>query len=79
MKLPRDLNAADLIGILCRHFGYTRVHQVGSHVILETDEPLHHRIAIPNHNPIRIGTLSSILNAVSVAKKIDKKEILRRL
>ena len=79
MKLPRDLNAADLIGVLCRHFSYTRVHQVGSHVILETEEPTHHRIAIPNHNPIRIGTLSSILDAVSVAKKIDKKEILRRL
>ena len=78
MKIPRDLDAADLIGLPCRHFGYTRVHQVGSHVILETDEPTHHRIAIPNHNPIRIGMLSSILNAVSVAKKIDKKEVLRR-
>ena len=51
MKLPRDLDAADLIGVLCRHFSYTRIHQVGSHVILETDEPTHHRIAIPNHNP----------------------------
>jgi len=79
MKLPRDLDAADLIGILCRQFGYTRVHQVGSHVILETNEPTHHRIAIPNHNPLRIGTLSSILNAVSAVKQIDKKEILRRL
>ena len=78
MKIPRDLNAADLIGVLCRHFSYTR-GQVGSHVILETDEPTHHRIAIPNHNPLRIGTLSSILNAVSAVKQIDKKEILRRL
>jgi len=40
MKLPRDLNAANLIGVLCRHFSYTRVHEVGSHVILETEEPL---------------------------------------
>ena len=79
MKIPRDLNAADLIGVLCRHFSYTRVHQVGSHVILETDEPTYHRIAIPNHNPLRIGTPSSILNAVSAVKQIDKKEILQRL
>ena len=79
MKIPRDLNAADLIGVLCRHFSHNRVHQVGSHVILETDKPTHHRIAIPNHNPLRIGTLSSILNAVSAVKQIDKKEILRRL
>lgn len=55
MKIPCDLDAADLISVLCRHFSYSRVHQVGSHVILETDEPTHHRIAIPNHNPIRIG------------------------
>ena len=79
MKIPRDLDAADLIGVPCCHFSYTRVHQVGSHVILETNEPTHHRIAIPNHNPLRIGTLSSILNAVSAVKQIDKKEILRRL
>ena len=79
MKLPRDLSGADLISVLCRDLGYRRVHQVGSHVILETDAPAHHRIAIPNHNPLRIGTLNSILRAVSSAQGLDKKEILRRL
>ncbi len=79
MKVPRDLSGADLISALCRNYGYRRVHQVGSHVILETDEPAHHRIAIPAHDPLRIGTLNSILRAVAAAKSIDKKEILRFL
>ena len=79
MKIPRDLSGADLINALCNKFGYRRIHQVGSHVILETSEPVHHRIAIPNHDPLRIGTLSSILRAVSAAKNIDKKEILKLL
>jgi predicted RNA binding protein YcfA (HicA-like mRNA interferase family) len=79
MKVPRDLSGADLISVLCRNYGYRRVHQVGSHVILETDEPVHHRIAIPDHDPLRIGTLNSILRAVASAQRIDKKEILRFL
>jgi len=79
MKLPRDLSGADLASLLCRKYGYQRVHQVGSHIILETESPEHHRIAIPNHNPLRIGTLNSILRAVASAQSIDKKQILREL
>lgn len=79
MKIPRDLSGADLISILSRNFGYRRLHQVGSHVILETDSPRHHRIAIPDHNPLRIGTLNSILRAVASAQGVDKKDIARLL
>ena len=39
MKLPRDLSGAELIKLLCKHFGYQRVNQEGSHVILETSDP----------------------------------------
>ncbi len=79
MKIPRDLSGADLISIPSRNFGYRRLHQKGSHVILETDSPRHHRIAIPDHNPLRIGTLNSILRAVASAQGIDKKDIARLL
>jgi predicted RNA binding protein YcfA (HicA-like mRNA interferase family) len=79
MRLPRDLSGSRLIDALCRDYGYRRVHQVGSHVILETDTPAHHRIAIPNHESLRIGTLNSILRSVAAAQRIDKKEILRSL
>jgi predicted RNA binding protein YcfA (HicA-like mRNA interferase family) len=79
MKVPRDLSGAYLADILCRKYGYQRVHQVGSHIILETESPGHHRIAIPNHDPLRIGTLNSILRAVASAQGMEKKEILRSL
>ncbi|MDX6577691.1 MAG: hypothetical protein QOE96_3644 [Blastocatellia bacterium] len=79
MRLPRDVSGARLIDTLCRNYGYRRVHQVGSHVILETDTPAHHRIAIPNHESLRIGTLNSILRSVAAAQRIDKKEILQTL
>lgn len=40
MKIPRDLSGADLVRVLCRDWSYTVVHQVGSHIILETRLPL---------------------------------------
>ena len=79
MRLPRDVSGTQLIDALCRNYSYRRVHQVGSHVILETDTPSHHRIAIPNHASLRLGTLNSILRSVAAVQRIDKKEILRLL
>ena len=70
------LSGAELIKLLCKHFGYRRVNQEGSHVILETDSPRHHRLAIPDHNPLRIGTLNAILRTVAEVKALDKAEIL---
>ena len=78
MKLPRDLSGADLIKVLCKHYGYRRVHQEGSHVVLETDSPRHHRLAVPNHAPLRLGTLNAILRAVAQAQGVEKEEILAR-
>jgi len=76
MKLPRDLSGAELIQVLCKHFDYRRVNQEGSHVILQTDSPTHHRLAVPAHNPLRLGTLNAILRAVAKNKNIEKEEIL---
>jgi len=76
MKLPRDISGAMLVKTLCKEFNYTRVHQVGSHIVLETEIPIHHRIAVPDHDSLRIGTLNSILKAVAQAKGIDKRKIL---
>jgi predicted RNA binding protein YcfA (HicA-like mRNA interferase family) len=59
MKLPRDLAGRALAKVLCRDWGYRVVHQEGSHIILETHVPSHQRISIPDHNPIRIGTLNA--------------------
>jgi predicted RNA binding protein YcfA (HicA-like mRNA interferase family) len=77
MRLPRDLSGEDLIKHLGKRWGYQRVHQAGSHVILQTQQPMPHRIAVPAHTPLRIGTLNAILSAVAAHKNVAKEEILR--
>lgn len=77
MKLPRDLSGENLIKHLCKHWYYAKVHQVGSHVILQTQQPTSHRIAIPAHTPLRVGTLNSILAAVAAHKGVTREEILK--
>lgn len=79
MKLPRDLSGAELIKLLCKHYGYGRVNQEGGHVILETGVPRKHRISIPDHSSLRIGTLNAILKAVASVQGVEKEDILRRL
>ena len=49
-----------LVKVLCRDWGYQRLHQEGSHVILQTETPGHQRCSIPDDNPLRIGTLNGI-------------------
>lgn len=79
MKIPRDLSGAQLVKILCRDWGYRVVHQEGSHIILQTEEPSHQRLSIPNHNPVRVGTLNSIIRAVSQHKGVERQELLETL
>lgn len=79
MKLPRDLNGAELVKLLCRDFGYRKINQEGSHIILQTDVPRSHRLSVPDHRPLRTGTLNAILRAVADAKGIDKSELLSKL
>ena len=79
MKLPRDLSGSELVKILCRSWGYRLVHQEGSHIILETDEPAHQRLAVPGHRSLRLGTLNAILRAVSTHKGVDRDAVLQSL
>ena len=79
MKLPRDLSGHDLVKALCRKWGYQQVHQVGSHIILQTAEPKAHRIAIPAHPALRVGTLNGILRSIAEHKGVTREEILDTL
>lgn len=79
MKIPRDLSGQDLIQILCKNWGYRKISQEGSHIILTTEIPTNQRIAIPNHTFLRIGTLNSILRSIALHKNISKSELLQDL
>jgi predicted RNA binding protein YcfA (HicA-like mRNA interferase family) len=78
MKLPRDVSGAELTKVLCRHFGYRPVHQEGSHLILVVDTPSH-RLSVPQHPNLRIGTLNAILRSVAEARGVAKEDILAKL
>ena len=79
MKIPRDVSGLHLADVLCRRWQYRKVHQVGSHIVLETSEPAHQRIAIPDHHPLRLGTFSSILRAVALHKRVTRDAIIATL
>lgn len=53
--------------------------QKGSHIRLTTTSMGEHHITIPNHNPIKIGTLSSIIGDVAFHFKQTKEEISEKL
>jgi predicted RNA binding protein YcfA (HicA-like mRNA interferase family) len=72
MKLPRDLSAQDLIQRL-KKIGYEPTRQTGSHVRLTRRvKDGEHHVTIPMHDPLKIGTLSSILNGIAEACGMDK-------
>jgi predicted RNA binding protein YcfA (HicA-like mRNA interferase family) len=79
MKIPRDVSGIRLADHLCRKWQYGKVHQVGSHIILETSQPAHHRIAIPDHPALRLGTFNSILRAVAQHKGVQRDAIIADL
>ena len=78
MKLPRDTDARELIKALQR-IGYEVVRQSGSHIRLRTEQPKPHSLTIPNHSPLKLGTLSAILSDVAQHRDIEKEELLRVL
>ena len=79
MRLPRDLAGAELVRILCKQYGYRQVNREGSHIILQVETPRHHRLAVPDHHPLRLGTLNAILRAVAATQGVEKEDIMRRL
>jgi len=77
MKTPRNLSAPNLIKILGK-YGYEVTRQKGSHIRLtRNSEKGEHHITIPNHDPLRLGTLSSIINDVAEHLGIDKEDFFK--
>jgi len=79
MKVPRDLSGVELARTLCRNWEYRQVHQEGSHIILQTESPGHQRLSVPNHNPLRVGTLNGIVRVVAAHKGVDRQAVLDSL
>jgi len=78
MRIPRDLTGRELIKKL-RTLGYDQTRQVGSHIRLTTLQNGTHHITIPNHDPLKLGTLSSILSEVAAHFNLSKDELIEKL
>jgi predicted RNA binding protein YcfA (HicA-like mRNA interferase family) len=78
MKLPRDVSGDDLVKGL-RRVGYEWTRQKGDHVYMTTQLRGEHHVAIPMHNPIKVGTFAGILGAVSNHLGIERDVLLREM
>ncbi|MBI5683486.1 MAG: type II toxin-antitoxin system HicA family toxin [Verrucomicrobia bacterium] len=78
MKTPLDCDAPRLVRAL-RRLGYEPVRQTGSHIRLVKSGEASHHITIPDHSPIKVGTLHSILKEVATHHRLSVEQFLERL
>jgi predicted RNA binding protein YcfA (HicA-like mRNA interferase family) len=75
VKIPRDVNGADLARAL-RALAYERVRQDGSHIRLSTNVNGTHHFTVPNHRPLKMGTLlGGVLKPVAAHHKLTVEEL----
>ncbi|MFA5731724.1 MAG: type II toxin-antitoxin system HicA family toxin [Acidithiobacillus sp.] len=75
MRLPRDLTGTELVQRLgC--VGYTVTRQTGSHMRLTCAVQGEHHVTVPRHDPLRLGTLAAILEAVAAHRGISREVLL---
>ncbi len=78
MKIPRDITGKEFAKNV-KMFGYKVTRQSGSHIRLTTFSNGEHHITIPAHDPIKLGTLNSIINDIAQHLNKDKNEIINEL
>lgn len=77
MIVPADLYGSELIKKIRRAYGYEVANQVGSHIKLKKNnaKPL----TIPNHKPLKKGTLKSILEQLAEYENKSVETVLKDL
>jgi predicted RNA binding protein YcfA (HicA-like mRNA interferase family) len=78
VRIPRDVSGAELAQAL-RSLGYQVTRQTGSHLRITTVQGGEHHEVIPNHSPIKIGTLRSILRNVAAHHRLTVARLLELL
>ncbi len=78
MKLPRDIFGPELARLL-KKLRYEITRQTGSHLRLTISERGQHHVTIPNHDPIKVGTLAGILGDVATHFELRRNELVQRI
>ena len=78
-KIPRDISGRELAQLLGK-YEYTIKRETGSHIrLVSATRGTEYKMTIPDHNPIKIGTLNNILNDLADYLKINKKTLIDEL
>ena len=78
-KIPRDISGRELAKLLDR-YKYKVVRESGSHIrLVSTYKQIEHKITIPDHQSIKIGTLNNILNDIAEYLNLSKQELINVL
>jgi predicted RNA binding protein YcfA (HicA-like mRNA interferase family) len=79
LKIPRNISGSDLVRAL-RILGYESVRQEGSHIRLTTNVNGTHHVTVPNHRPLKTGTLlGGVLMPVAAHHKLTVEKLLAKL
>lgn len=79
-RIPRDISGRDLLKLLSKKYGYKLEREAGSHMRLTSlFTGSEHKITIPDHSNIKIGTLNNILKDISSHLKITKDDLIKEL
>ncbi len=79
MKLPRDLSGEELARHLAR-YGCQVVRQTGSHLrLVSVSRGTAHRVTIPSHRALWVGTLNAILREIAAYLEIDRERLVAEL
>lgn len=77
-KIPRNITGQKLCKLL-KKYGYEKTRQTGSHIrLIKSSNPVHN-ITVPDHRPIKIGTLNKILSDIATHLNVSKNELINNL
>ncbi len=79
MKLPRDMGGEELAALLGK-YDYQITRQTGSHMRLtSSSRGSEHHVTIPEHKPLRVGTLNRIVSDVAAYLEIERPKLAEEL
>ena len=78
-KISRDISGRKLTKLL-EKYGYQITRETASHIrLISNFKKKEHKVTVPDHHPIKIGTLNNILNDLANYLEMDKKKLIDKL
>ena len=72
--IPNDITGKELVKRL-KVLGYIAIRQNGSHIRVQTEQNGRHSETVPNHDPMKKGTLRKILKNIAIHFNITMDEL----